>query len=356
MSKIDDLNKKDWRSTLVSPGARLEEAVAAIENSHLRIAIVVNESGKLIGTLTDGDVRRALLKHLSLDVKVESIMCSSPKSARLDWSRERILSVMENDQLLQVPIVDSENRVIGLESLDHLVKIRQLDNPVFIMAGGFGTRLQPLTHDCPKPLLKVGGKAILEIIIQSFIDSGFRNFFISTHYLPEMIREYFGDGTRWGISVRYVHEESPLGSAGALGLLPHDEIDLPLLMMNGDLLTTLNHQSMLAFHNEANAVATVCVREYEHQVPFGVIRGDGLRVCSIVEKPVIRNFINAGIYILSPDLVKSVTPQKRIDMPDLLERAINQGKDVRMFPLHEYWLDVGRMEDFQRAQVDFAQI
>jgi len=347
---------KQWESTLIGPEATLEEAIATLDREALRIVMVVSAERRLLGTLTDGDVRRALLKHMTLDVPVAEVMCITPRTAARDWSKERILADMEKYQLLQLPVVDQEGRVIGLETLHDLLNKRHRDNPVFLMAGGFGTRLQPLTHNCPKPLLKVGEKPILELIIENFINAGFHRFFISTHYMPEMIREHFGDGSQWGVSIRYIHEEEPLGTGGALGLLPHDEIDQPLFMMNGDLLTTLNFQNLLEFHQDHSGVATMCVREYEHCVPYGVIQSEGHRICSMVEKPVHRFFINAGIYLLSPDLVKSVAPGVRVDMPTLLEREIANGNDVNMFPVHEYWLDIGRMEDFKRAQQEFGSL
>ncbi|WAE60376.1 nucleotidyltransferase family protein [Stutzerimonas sp. R40042] len=347
---------KQWESTLIGPEATLEEAIATLDREALRIVMVVSAERRLLGTLTDGDVRRALLKHMTLDVPVAEVMCITPRTAARDWSKERILADMEKYQLLQLPVVDQEGRVIGLETLHDLLNKRHRDNPVFLMAGGFGTRLQPLTHNCPKPLLKVGEKPILELILENFINAGFHRFFISTHYMPEMIREHFGDGSQWGVSIRYIHEEEPLGTGGALGLLPHDEIDQPLFMMNGDLLTTLNFQNLLEFHQDHSGVATMCVREYEHCVPYGVIQSEGHRICSMVEKPVHRFFINAGIYLLSPDLVKSVAPGVRVDMPTLLEREIANGNDVNMFPVHEYWLDIGRMEDFKRAQQEFGSL
>lgn len=347
---------KQWESTLIGPETTLEDAIATLDREALRIVMVVNAERRLLGTLTDGDVRRALLKHLALDVAVEEVMCTTPRTAARDWSRERILADMEKYQLLQLPVVDQNGRVIGLETLHDLLNKRHRDNPVFLMAGGFGTRLHPLTQNCPKPLLKVGDKPILELILENFINAGFHRFFISTHYMPEMISEHFGDGSRWGVSIRYIYEEKPLGTGGALGLLPHDEIDQPLFLMNGDLLTTLNFQNLLEFHQDHGGVATMCVREYEHCVPYGVIQSEGHRICSMVEKPVHRFFINAGIYLLSPDLVKSVAAGVRVDMPTLLEREIASGNDVNMFPVHEYWLDIGRMEDFKRAQQEFGSL
>ncbi|MBX8514378.1 nucleotidyltransferase family protein [Pseudomonas cichorii] len=347
---------KQWELTFVSPDCTMEEAIATLDRVAVRIVMVVDSSRHLLGTVTDGDVRRALLRRSQLDTPVRLIMCATPKTAEKAWSRTRILSVMEKYQLLQLPVVDQDGVVIGLETLHGLLNKPQRDNPVFLMAGGFGTRLRPLTQNCPKPLLKVGDKPILELILERFINSGFHRFFISTHYMPEMIREHFGDGSRWGIDIRYVHEESPLGTGGALGLLPHDEIDLPLFLMNGDLLTTLDFLNLLEFHESHGGSATMAVREYEYRVPYGVIQSEGHKIRSMVEKPIQKFFINAGIYLLSPDLVKSVQSGVRVDMPTLLENEIESGRDVNMFPVHEYWLDIGQMEDFQRAQQEFGTL
>jgi len=347
---------KNWEAVLVRPDVTLEHAIATLNQGGLRIVIVVDEDRRLLGTVTDGDVRRALLRHVSLEAPVSEVMCATPIVAQQDWTREKVLSVIEEKQVLQLPVVDSSHRVIGLQTIHGLLEKKQLANPVFLMAGGFGKRLYPLTKDCPKPLLRVGDKPILELILLDLIEAGFHRFFISTHYRPEMIRDYFKDGRRWGVSIEYIHEEEPLGTAGALGLLPHDRIDLPMLMMNGDLLTRVNYRALLDFHNEQGGVATMCVREYEHQVPYGVVNNEGPRVKEIVEKPVHKFFVNAGIYVLSPDLVHSVQHGVRIDMPDLLQMAISSGKVVASYPVHEYWLDIGRPEDFQRAQSALSEI
>jgi len=341
---------KSWRNALVKATITLEQAIEVLDKAALRIVLVVDESGRLLGTLTDGDVRRALLKHLTLDRPVSDVMNTKPRTAEQGWSEKRILAVMEQHELLQLPILEAGGGVVGLANLHDLFAKHRHDNPVFLMAGGFGTRLRPLTNTCPKPMLKVGDKPILEQILLGFVDAGFHRFYISTHYMPQVIRDYFGNGEKWGVSIQYVHEETPLGTGGALGLLPHDEIDQPMFMMNGDLLTSLNFQSFLEFHEKHEGIATMCVREYEHQVPYGVITSDGTRIESMVEKPVQRFFVNAGIYLLNPELVKSVRPDTRIDMPTLLEQQIDADKPVNMFPIHEYWLDIGRMDDFQRAQ------
>lgn len=347
---------KPWRKALINNDATLEQAVEVLDKAALRIALVVDANDKLLGTLTDGDVRRALLKHLPLATPVAQVMNTHPKTGEKCWSKNRILAELEKYELLQLPMVDSEGRVVGLANLHDILNKQRHDNPVFLMAGGFGTRLRPLTNNCPKPMLKVGDKPILEQILLNFVDAGFHRFYISTHYMPEVIRDYFGDGEKWGVSIQYVHEDEPLGTGGALGLLPHDEIDQPLFMMNGDLLTSLNLHSFLEFHQAQNGVATMCVREYEHQVPYGVITSEGMRIESMVEKPVYKVFVNAGIYLLSPDIVKCVQPGRRIDMPSLLEEQIDKGEIVNMFPIHEYWLDIGRVDDFNQAQSDIKGV
>lgn len=343
---------KEWRDALAQSGISLELAIGILDKAALRIVLVVDKGERLLGTLTDGDVRRALLQHLPLDTPVDRVMNPSPKTADESWTESRVLALMEKYEVLQLPLVDDEHRVVGLVNLHDLLNKHRHDNPVFLMAGGFGTRLRPLTNNCPKPMLKVGDKPILEQILLNFVEAGFHRFYISTHYMPEVIREHFGNGEKWGVSIKYVHEEEPLGTGGALGLLPHEDIDLPLFMINGDLLTSLNIHGFLEFHETHRGVATMCVREYEHQVPYGVITSEGTRIKSMVEKPVHRFFVNAGIYLLSPELVKSVKPETHIDMPTLLEQQIDKGYRVNMFPIHEYWLDIGRMDDFHKAQME----
>lgn len=347
---------KPWRNALASMDASLEQAIQVLDKAALRIALIVDHMGTLVGTLTDGDVRRALLKHLPLDTPVRQVMNPNPRTAKMGWTDSRILALLEQHELLQLPLVDDDGKVVDLANLHDLLNRHRYDNPVFLMAGGFGTRLRPLTYDCPKPMLQVGDRPILEQILLNFVNAGFHRFYISTHYMPEVIRGHFGNGEKWGVSIQYVYEDEPLGTGGALGLLPHDEVDLPMFMMNGDLLTSLNLHSFLEFHESQGGIATMCVREYEHQVPYGVITSEGGRIKSMVEKPIQRFFINAGIYLLDPELVKSVEPGTRIDMPTLLEQQIEKDRAVAMFPIHEYWLDIGRLDDFQRAQSEILSL
>jgi dTDP-glucose pyrophosphorylase len=345
---------KNYEPALIHANSTLQEAMTALDRGGLQIAVVVDEQRRIAGTVTDGDVRRALIRKVSLEAPVSEAMNRQPRTAPAGASKERVLQLMERHEISQIPLVDAEGRVVGIETLHGLLHGTRRDNAVFLMAGGFGTRLQPLTDNCPKPLLNVGDKPILEIIIENFVKAGFHRFFISTHYLPEMIQERIGDGSRWDVEVQYVHEDEPLGTGGALGLLPRDAIREPMFMMNGDLLTNLDFGKLLDFHDGHDGIATMCVREHEHRVPYGVIEGDGLRITSMVEKPEYRYFINAGIYVLSPAVLDGVARDQRIDMPTLLQQHMEQGRPVNMFPVHEYWLDIGRMEDFQRAQYDVA--
>ena len=346
----------DWRSAVLAQDDSMEKAIRCLDQTALRMVMVIDEEGRLLGTITDGDVRRALLKFLPMATSVKDVMFATPTVATEGESREQILSSMKAKDLLHMPIVDADGVIIGIETLQHLISKTRHDNPVFLMAGGFGKRLQPLTKNIPKPLLKVGQKPILETILGQFIDAGFHNFFISIHYKAEMLREHFGDGSRWDVSIQYIHEETPLGTAGALGLLPKEQIRLPILMMNGDLLTKVDFERLLNFHNEYGGDATLCVREYDFQVPYGVIESCQHRVTSIVEKPVHNFFVNAGIYILSTTILEQVDGISYLDMPHMLENLIEQDGQVNIFPLHEYWLDIGQIEQFERAQRDSVKI
>lgn len=340
----------NWKNILVSPLSNIREVLKVIDSEALQLALVVDLDNRLLGTVTDGDIRRALINDLPLSHPITEIMFTTPTVVDYSISKAEVLALMNAKQLHSIPILDN-GIVVGLETIHHVTQKNKYDNPVFLMAGGFGTRLKPLTDNCPKPLLKVGDKPILETVLLSFIKAGFHDFYISTHYLPEMVREYFGSGEKWGVSINYVHEEKPLGTGGALGLLPKDLPELPVIMMNGDVLTKVDLEALLTFHNGNNANATMCVREYEYQVPFGVIESEGNFIKSMVEKPIQRFHVNAGIYVVSRKIIEQVNNNEVVDMPTLLERYL--GDNVLMFPFYEYWLDIGRMDDFKRAQIDF---
>ena len=330
----------------------MQRAIEVLNQEALQIALVVNEAEELVGTITDGDIRRGLIKHCGLDTIVGRFMFTTPTLASVDETREEILDKMNRAEILQIPVVDEKNHIVGLETLQHLLEKRRFDNPVFLMAGGFGKRLQPLTDDTPKPLLTVGNKPILETILDQFVEAGFHSFYISTHYKAEMVRNHFGDGSDWGVTIKYIHEDKPLGTAGALGLLPNDLPVMPIIMMNGDLLTKVDFSELLQFHVDSGGEATMCVREYDFQVPYGVIKANAHKVESIVEKPVHKFFVNAGIYVLNPEIINKVDGNSYLDMPYMLQEHINIAGQINMFPVHEYWLDIGQIEQFEQAQLD----
>jgi len=346
----------EWRTILLSPSDSLHRAIEVIDQGAKRIALVVDEHDKLLGTVTDGDIRRAILRHVPMDVPVGEVMNTRPRSLPRHYSRDQAMQLLGSAQVLQIPIVDEDGTLLGLETLTNLLKRPRLENPVFLMAGGFGTRLRPLTESCPKPMLPVSGKPMLEHILLDLIDYGFYRFYVSVHYLREQIIGYFEDGSRWGVTIQYVHEDEPLGTAGCLGLLPKEAVQRPMVVVNGDIMTRVDYESLLQDHDRHTPAATVCTRQYDFQVPYGVIEHDEQQVLDIIEKPVHHFFVSAGIYVLAPQVVHAMGSGERVDMPDLLKSQIEAGRAVRMFPVHEYWLDIGRMPDFEQAQQDAANI
>ena len=345
--------EKDWKEIVVAPTTPLRDALSVIDRGALRLALVVNAEGILLGTLSDGDVRRALIHGLPLDEPVSQAMNRHPRTVPASTNRDEAFAIMDQHDLLVIPIVDDGGHLAGLFSHKDLLHSIRKDNWVFLMAGGYGTRLRPLTDLCPKPMLKIGDKPLLQTILENYLAAGFHRFYISVHYMAETIKEYFGDGSRWNATIHYIEETNPLGTAGALGLLPTVE-EMPLLMMNGDVLTKADFAQLLNFHEENGSDLTMCVREFDFTVPYGVVETAGRSVTKITEKPVHKFFVNAGIYVLSPRVVAEVAGCRKLDMPDLTGKLVAEGRDVSVFPIHEYWLDIGRPDDFARAQQEIG--
>lgn len=342
----------DWKSVVLTSDATIRDAMRTIDEAGLRIALVCDNQQTLLGTVTDGDIRRGLLAESDMSDAVIKVMNKKPMVVKANHTRQQRIDLMDKYDLLALPVTDVDNRLLGLETLHQVLQPKKRDNPVFIMAGGFGTRLRPLTDNCPKPMLKVGNKPMLEHLINQFISYGFHNFYISTHYMPEQIREHFGDGSKWNVSITYVYENSPLGTGGALGLLPKSLPKLPLIMMNGDVLTKVDFKRLLDYHVVNQLDATMCVRELEHQVAFGVVESENNLITAMVEKPTYRYNINTGIYVLSYECVNSVKPNTQIDLPTLLTERINKKEKVGTYTSYDYWLDIGQMADYQKAQQD----
>ena len=343
------------KNIVLSKEDTILKALELLDLYALRIVLVVDENNHLLGSITDGDIRRGLLKGQDLHASVESIMHTTPYSIDEGSLTDRqIFEIMREKRYLALPIIKN-GQLVNIITLDDLIRTKRKENPVFIMAGGFGTRLRPLTDKCPKPMLPIGGKPLLETIILSLKEQGFYKFYISTHYLPEIIKNHFGNGKNFDIQIQYVHENEPLGTGGALSLLPRQEVDLPFIMINGDVLTNMNFSKLIDFHISQNAVATMCVREFQYQIPYGVVNSEQNNIQSMTEKPSYYFDINTGIYVISPELLEQVEAQF-IGMPTILEQQIGKSQKVVSYPIHEYWLDIGQIEDYNRAQRDIINL
>ena len=346
---------KDWSKTLIPPTATIREAIAVIDASSAQICLVVDEERRLLGTMTDGDIRRAILRGVDLSAPAKDIMNRNPTVANEATSPDEILAKMKPELLHQMPILDGDGRLVGLETIDHLMADSCLDTWVVLMAGGFGHRLRPLTEDTPKPMLPVGGRPLLQIILENFIGQGFRRFYISVNYKAERIKEHFGDGAAWEAEIRYLHEDRELGTVGALSLIEEPPTE-PLLVMNGDLLTNVDFRNLLTFHRQQKSAATICVREVDMEVPFGVVEIDEERIASIDEKPVHRFLVNAGIYLFDPPILSLIPKGQRFEIPELFDKILRDGHNTAMFPIREYWLDVGRIDQYRQANGDIVDL
>lgn len=340
-----------WRRAVLPADATLQQAIRNLDESALQIALVVSPEGTLLGTITDGDIRRALLRGLELGSSIGTIMQREPLVVPPQLVRDTVLQLMQANKIHQLPVVDEQRRVVGLHLWDELMVPGQRPNLMVIMAGGRGTRLRPHTESCPKPLLRVGGKPMLEHIIERAKGEGFQRFVLAIHYLGSMIESYFGDGSRWQVQIDYLREEAPLGTAGAIGLL-NPRPDVPFVVSNGDVLTDIRYGELLDFHCLHGASATMAVRLHEWQHPFGVVRTNGVDIVGFDEKPIARSHINAGIYVLEPVALEVLRAGEHCDMPTLFSRLQERTARTIVYPMHEPWLDVGRADDLERAQAN----
>ena len=346
---------QDWKQILVTPQDSIFRTLEIIDRSSLQIALVVDEKGCLLGTVTDGDVRRGILRGLSLDSAVTEIMNKNFSFSYVEDVREKVLAIMSNKSLHQLPVIDHNGYLVGLHTIDALMASTIRNNIVFLMAGGLGSRLKPLTENCPKPLLRVGGKPILESIIESFTEQGFKNFYISINYKGEMIEEYFGDGSDLGVQINYIREDKRLGTAGSLKLMP-ETYTQPIIVMNGDILTKVDFRNLLDFHINQEVEATLCIREYLLEVPYGVVSIERNKFRGIEEKPKEKFHINAGLYVLNPELINYIPENTYFDMPDLFKILARENRETAVYPIQEYWMDIGHMDDYERANGDYQRI
>lgn len=341
-------------SLFVASETSFHDVLTTINKAARGIALVVDDERHLIGVITDGDARRAILAGVPLSAPAATILKGKPAGAPITAPAgaptHELVALVRRTGVSHVPLVDEASCVVGLVGLDDLLAEEELSLQAVVMAGGFGSRLHPLTETVPKPMLPVGGRPLIEHIVTSLSGAGIRQVSIATHYLAEQITEHFGDGERFGVDVRYVPEERLLGTVGAVALLP--DLDTPMLVINGDILTTLDFRAMLAFHREHAADLTVAVRRFEVQVPYGVVETDGVNLRGLAEKPVHHHLVNAGIYLLEPSVPQFIPPGERYDMTDLVQALLAAGRTVICFPVWEYWRDIGHGDDYEQAQVD----
>lgn len=348
--KLSDFS---WQKAVLTPEANIADAIKILNDVAIKIVLVCNEAGILEGTVSDGDIRRGLLKGLNMDSPILSVTHRNALVVPPDFSREMVMQLMVANKIHQIPVLDEERHVIGLYLWDEMTSPPARPNLMVIMAGGMGTRLRPHTENCPKPLLPVAGKPMLEHIIERAKQEGFNQFVLAIHYLGHMIEDYFGNGERLGVQINYLREEAPLGTAGALSLL-NPVPDAPFLVTNGDVMTDIRYGELLDFHIRHAAAATMAVRVHEWQHPFGVVQIQGVNIVGFEEKPTARSHINAGVYALDPAALSVLSADNRCDMPTLFERLQAQTKRTVAYPMHEPWLDVGRAEDFSKAQKQFS--
>lgn len=337
-----------WCKTLLPANADVRQAIRSLDESGMQIVLVVSTDGTLLGTITDGDIRRGLLRGLDLSSPVTSIIKRDPLVVPLEMNRDTVLRLMQANVFNAIPVVDAKRNVVGLHLLNELLSPSERPNLMVIMAGGQGNRLRPHTETCPKPLLPVGGKPILEHIIARAKAEGFRHFVLAIHYLGHMIEDYFGDGSRLQVRIQYLREKSPLGTAGAIGLLS-PRPGVPFVVSNGDVLTDIRYSELLDFHCQNGASATMAVRMHEWKHPFGVVRTNGVDIIGFEEKPIARSHINAGIYALEPTALDALSAAEYCDMPTLFSRLQERAGRTIVYPMHEPWVDMGRAEDYDAA-------
>lgn len=341
---------------IVPPTAKLHDAMLAMTQARLGIILIVDARRRLLGVLTDIDIRRALLKSQRMDVPVSKVMTSRPVTVTADMSQADIAEVFSRTPHAYIPVVGEGGRLVGLVTLtDYATIPKRHPNWIVVMAGGMGKRLLPLTESVPKPMVRVGDKPILELLLEQLIASGFGRFILTVNHMADQIKDYCGDGSRWGAQIEYIQEKGPLGTAGALSLIKRD-LGGTFLVVNGDILTKVNFGALLHFHKTEKALATLCIKQHEVQIPYGVIELKNHKLEKIVEKPTQRFFVNAGIYALEPEALSLLPKGKARNMPDFLEDIRRRKpRSVSCFPLQEYWQDIGRPQDHERASLDYDE-
>ena len=346
------INENIWRKALLSPSGSVKDAIKVLSQASLRIVLITDSNLKLLGTITDGDIRRGLMRGLTLSSPISDVINENPIVVPKKVTRDGVLKIMSTNRIFQIPVVDENAKLVGLHIWEEVADPVTLDNLMVIMAGGKGTRLLPKTEKTPKPMLQLGGKPILEHIMIQAKNEGITRFILAIHHLGDVIEGYFGDGQSLGVDISYIREKTPLGTAGALRLIAPKPTK-PISVTNGDVLTKGRYSDLLDFHNQNQAIATMAVQVHESRNPFGVVQTSGIKITGYEEKPIIKSLINAGVYVLDPSTLDFLGKYKEYNMPTLFEDLKKKGLNTIAFPLHEKWLDLGSPSDLAKALDEF---
>ena len=341
--------KTDWHKAALTEKASIKDAIENLIASSLQIIVIIDSNEMLIGVINDGDIRRGVLRGLQLTDSIKEILNRNPVVVDEEVSPGSVIKLMNDNHFIAIPVVDKNRYVLGLHLLSEINLPVEKLNQIIIMAGGKGQRLLPKTQDCPKPLLPINGKPMLEHIILKAKDEGFSHFVIALHYLGDMIKEYFGDGSAWDIKIEYLNEDEPLGTAGAISLLKNKP-ELPVIVTNADIVSDVRYSKLLDFHNQHNkAHATMGVRLYETTHPFGVVNTNGVDIVSFEEKPILRSNVNAGVYVLEPKALDYLKKNQYCDMPSLFNLLQKKNLRTIVYPIHEAWRDIGHLEEYNNV-------
>jgi dTDP-glucose pyrophosphorylase len=347
-TKTDQKISANWEKAKLNFNSTIEDAIKSLVTSSLRIVLIVDTSNNFLGTVTDGDIRRGILKGFGLNSPISHVMNSDALVVNEEISEEAVLQLMNANKILQIPIVNSQKNICGLYSWDEINLITSRPNLMIIMAGGKGTRLMPYTKDLPKPMVAINKKPMLQHLIEKACREGFKNFLLIIHHLGHVIQDYFGNGNKFGINIEYLIEDEPMGTVGGLGMI-EKIITEPFVVTNADVISDVNYGYMIDFHKRNLADATMAVRSFEWQNPYGVVDLKGIDILNFNEKPIIKNHINAGIYVLSPLTLAQLKKGMKLDMPDFLMHLKNENYKVIAYPIHESWMDLGRPVDLSLA-------
>ncbi len=342
---------KDLNKYFVKYNTKISKVLKIINSNEIKFIVVIDNDKNLLGTVTDGDIRRTILKKIDLNSSVNLIMNKNPITANMNLSKKELIKIMKRNSIQQLPLLDEEDYVVDIAFFNELVNPILRNNPVFIMLGGLGKRLRPLTKDIPKPMLMIGNKPILERIFDLLIDQGFKDFYFSINFKGDLIEKYFGDGSKWGVNITYINEDKQMGTAGSLSLIKKKFLN-DILVLNGDLFTDMNFVKLLDFHKYKNSDATMVVNEKEFEIPYGVITLKNDKILKISEKPKTKFHINSGIYVLSPNFLRKI-PTKFFDMTDFFDEMIKQKKNVNAYVSNELWIDIGSIKEFKKTKKFF---